>query len=873
MKRPLLYLILSVFILCGKILHAQSDRQLLPSNDDQCNPDDFGLLGIPPLCSVVNPAPDTVFVGSTSGASASQGGNPYPFSCSSLANASDLWYKFTASSERLTIHMYSTGNSPIPDPVFALYRPQNGNCQNLIPLGCGSGTGLAVHTFESLLPGSEYYLQVASATANFTGDFGLKLYPRRTCDECVQRTKLSLYPPPVNGGYPPNTTVHMVAEISGFSWIGNTARLHGIFPTFGAGWDPATLAPVNTEYPQSVDGAGLWKWDSINSNFGFYYDTGNDGIPDNNLGDLNTQASTSWTGGWIIKTDANCVGTVPLTVNLFTSTDAETGSGTDITHCMGDTAVTYDLWSNCCGQVQIVAVTPETCGFSSLDGSVTFSVGSIGTYDFEIINSTGNMVFNGTGVFTSTFYQPGLHAGDYTLQIYSQTLGCWTYLAFTIPGNIELNVMQNEYGCANTPSSGGAVVNVTGTTTGPFDYYWYLADGSFFGQTQGTSATADTVTSLYDGVCYYVVVNDVLGCAATSDLVCITLQPADISTMNFLSPLCISPGDIVLPNQQLTDDAFFFNSTPNNSVATIDVNTGQFTPDEEGMYLIFYQSSLSSACPAIFEDTVVVAFIPPTPVAQGQATFEVCEGTTQMPQFQVVNNPLFQTLWVNSIFSLVGSGDTYTPPQTLPPGTNNFYAVYYNSLNTSCFSSTTFSAEVFSVPTVELGSDITICPGDTATLTAISNSTTNTFYWQPYDPSYLQTQTGNGTNLVFPSADLTLYVYASLPNPPWCQATDSIHIHVDEACNDDLLPYTGFTPNADGKNDTWVIDGIDQLPNTSVTIYSRWGDKVWTTEKYNNADNAWRGTDSSGNNLPEGTYYFVIISNGQTTQGWVELVR
>lgn len=845
----------------------------MPSNDEPCNPEDIGTLDPPSLCSVVNPGPDTLITGSTGGATQSPAGNPFPQSCITMKHVSDIWYKFRVTSERLTIHMYSNGTNPIIDPTFALYKPQNGNCQNLIPLGCATGTGLAVRTFESLLPGTEYYLQVASATTNVTGDFGLKLFSKRTCDECVQRTELRLYPPPVNGGYPPNTVVHMVAEISGFSWIGNTARLHGIYPTFGPGWNPATLVPVTTEIPVSVDGAGVWMWDSINSNFGYYYDANTNSVPDDNLGDLNSAYANSWTAGWRITTDANCNLANSLYVNLNTSTDAQTGSGTDNTHCMGDTAATYDLWSNCCGSVLIANITPETCGASSMDGAVTFTVGNMGTYDFNIISDDGTLVYNGVGVVSTTFNQPGFHAGNYILEIYSQTSGCWTSVSFTVPGNIQLNVYQTGFGCENQLGSGAAMVDVTGTTTGPYDYYWYTSDQSFFGSELGSQFPYDSVTSLFDDVCYYVVVNDVLGCEAQSELICINLIPADVSSMNFTSPVCIAQGTTISPNLQVSGDVFGFNSTPSGSLATIDVNTGDFIPDVEGKYLIFYQSSLSSVCPAIFEDTVMVAFIPPNPVASGQVAYQVCEGTTQMPQLTIVNDTSYQALWVNSLLSPVGSGDTYTPGQNLPQGNNAFYAVYYSSFNTSCFSSTSFNVEVFEVPTVELGADITICPGDTATLTAITNSNTNTFYWQPYDPSFLQTQTGNGTNLVYPSADLTLYVYASLPAPPWCQATDSIHISLEGSGCQDFFPYNGLTPNGDGKNDTWYIEGIEQLSNTTVSVFNRWGDQVWKTADYDNTSNPWRGIDSSGNAVPEGTYYYVIITNGEVTQGWLELTR
>lgn len=866
------YSLLWGFLALSGSLFGQN-RLVLPANDEPCNAFDLGVLDAPPPCPLVNSLPDTVVVGSTASSSASSGGNPRPFDCLNLETLHDTWYKFEATSERLVIHVYSTGTTPIIAPVFALYTAgDDDDCQGLIPIGCATGTGLAARTFESLIPGEVYYIQVASSSIVNDGDFGMKLFSLKTCDECVQQVELQLDPPPVNGGYPPNTTVRMHATISGFTYLNNGSnRLHGIFPTFGNGWDLTTLTDITGEHPSSVDGMGQWLWTTVNGTPGYYYDADNDGSPSNNLGDLNNQFGTDWECGWEIKTSSNCSTAVTLLVNLNTSTDAQTGSNPNTGFCAGDTALTYSPWLNCCGSVTLVSVTPESCGGGSFDGAYFISVG-IPLYDFYLYDSNGNQVDAGSGLSSTLLTASNMSQGTYTAWFFNINSNCWTSIVIDIPGNMTLEAEQHIFGCESTPNSGGAQVNVTGGS-GPYVFEWFTAFNNWI--TSHTSTLpVDTLSSgLADGECYFVKVTDGNNCVAYTAVFCVELAPADVSTMNFVSPVCITQGTTVSPNQQVNGDLFSFNSTPSGSLATIDVNTGVFTPDVEGKYLIYYQSSSSSACPAIFEDTVMVAFVPPTPIVSGQATYQVCEGTTLMPQLAIVNDTAYQAIWLNATFAPVGSGDTYTPPQSLTVSSHPFYAVYYSTFNTSCFSSSTFTVDVFEVPTVELGTDITICAGDTATLTALSNSTTNTFYWQPYDPSYLQTQTGNGTNLAYPAGDITLYIVASLPNPPWCQATDSIHIYVDEACNDDLLPYTGFTPNADGKNDTWIIDGIDQLPNTTVTIYSRWGDKVWATDAYNNSDNAWRGNDSSGNSLPEGTYYFVIISNGNTTQGWVELIR
>ena len=41
---------------------------------------------------------------------------------------------------------------------------------------------------------------------------------------------------------------------------------------------------------------------------------------------------------------------------------------------------------------------------------------------------------------------------------------------------------------------------------------------------------------------------------------------------------------------------------------------------------------------------------------------------------------------------------------------------------------------------------------------------------------------------------------------------------------------SGFSPDGDGTNDTWVIRGLDPYPNNKVTIYNRWEIKVYERE-------------------------------------------
>ncbi|MDR2281684.1 MAG: gliding motility-associated C-terminal domain-containing protein [Sphingobacterium sp.] len=83
-----------------------------------------------------------------------------------------------------------------------------------------------------------------------------------------------------------------------------------------------------------------------------------------------------------------------------------------------------------------------------------------------------------------------------------------------------------------------------------------------------------------------------------------------------------------------------------------------------------------------------------------------------------------------------------------------------------------------------------------------------------------------------------------------------------------FIPNT-FTPNGDGVNDRFVIQGLEDFDAVILTIFNRWGNSVYHHERY---DNRW---DGSGLNV--GTYYYVIETkkgtNSSIYKGWVLLIK
>ncbi len=88
---------------------------------------------------------------------------------------------------------------------------------------------------------------------------------------------------------------------------------------------------------------------------------------------------------------------------------------------------------------------------------------------------------------------------------------------------------------------------------------------------------------------------------------------------------------------------------------------------------------------------------------------------------------------------------------------------------------------------------------------------------------------------------------------------------------------TGITPNGDGANDELRFEVLEVQPeqykNNEIVIFNRWGDIVYRAKPY---VNNWKGTNNSGQDLPTGTYYYILrldISDGLIIKGDITIVK
>ena len=152
------------------------------------------------------------------------------------------------------------------------------------------------------------------------------------------------------------------------------------------------------------------------------------------------------------------------------------------------------------------------------------------------------------------------------------------------------------------------------------------------------------------------------------------------------------------------------------------------------------------------------------------------------------------------------------------------------------------------------------------------------------DTTYLVTEPDNGRVFINPDATITYIAqtgYCNEEEPDTflyaiCEGaicdTATVAITVNCFVNRELLVYNGLSPNGDGKNDSFLIEGIENFPNNQVSIFNRWGNRVLVMDGYKNE---WTGTWTTSTILPDGTYFYIIdLGDGSDLmRGFLELRR
>jgi gliding motility-associated-like protein len=172
---------------------------------------------------------------------------------------------------------------------------------------------------------------------------------------------------------------------------------------------------------------------------------------------------------------------------------------------------------------------------------------------------------------------------------------------------------------------------------------------------------------------------------------------------------------------------------------------------------------------------------------------------------------------------------------------------------------------------VNLMSADTILYNTTATLNISGTSDTGNYIYR-WEPSNLVPNFTSNRAQTVPLTESTLFTVSITDVNTGCSVTDQIMIIVENKIDNLINFYTGITPNGDGNNDTWWIEGIEKFPNNEVMIFNRWGDKIIDMVNYDNIKVVWDGKNARGKKVPDGTYYYLVEIKGvKSYTGWINI--
>ncbi|MBP7497638.1 MAG: gliding motility-associated C-terminal domain-containing protein [Bacteroidales bacterium] len=160
------------------------------------------------------------------------------------------------------------------------------------------------------------------------------------------------------------------------------------------------------------------------------------------------------------------------------------------------------------------------------------------------------------------------------------------------------------------------------------------------------------------------------------------------------------------------------------------------------------------------------------------------------------------------------------------------------------------------LPPVFLGADTTICNNKTLYIKGPS---------PPIGHKYIYNWLPDGENtknLYFDKKENA--VYSRILNiDKGC--ADTINIEV-KTCD---LKFTDIFAPANSKNNSFVIENIENYRNCRLIVFNRWGEKIFENSEYENPNNIWKADKT-----PAGVYFYLLyINNKLEKKGTVTVLK
>jgi len=461
----------------------------------------------------------------------------------------------------------------------------------------------------------------------------------------------------------------------------------------------------------------------------------------------------------------------------------------------------------------------QICSGSSITASVNTSVYTGHTIQWykdgnELPGESSNkLIITSAGNYSAVVYDPceNLHLNSNTLKVD----------VITSP-TVTLNYPDENFYCSGSSATFKIDENPN------YQYRWYT-DGILNGN------TANSITVNLNGS-YKVEVSACSGVWVASNEIKAEFigLPTPILQGNKTS-YCVGDQATISTNVQ-SDPSYTINWYRDGIQLINYTNQTSLITEIAGNYQIIIVSnkinctSTSSILPIVFNP-------PPTIELEKIVTTTLCSGQSVDIQATTSGGIIkWSTGETGSRISVKNPGD-YTALVTSPSG---------------CTDRKTVNVQFFSNPVLNL-QDAALCPFNQEQITLNAPTGFTKYLWNGMPGSNTFTTGSLG------KIELTVI------DPNGCTAIQTINI--TSHCTDIKMANT-FTPNADGANDTWVIEGLDA--NSTIKVYNRYGSIVFNSHGYSEP---WDGT-YKGSKLPTGTYYFIINAKAgtQVLSGWVSII-
>ena len=617
---------------------------------------------------------------------------------------------------------------------------------------------------------------------------------------------------------------------------------------------------------------------------------------DNLTGEIDLQGSTAGGPYWVVYTTPGpfCINTdsVQVTINAeddpgFTyasidhcaddanvfPTSINTGGGT-FSETTGNLLVTagtgeVDIMGSPTGNYYVVHTTSGIC--PNID-SVQFNIlveddPSFNYSAAAYCQGDANPLANITGTGGGTFTAPGggvsfVSAGTGEIDLQGSTAGGPYWVVYTTPGpscpnadSVQVTINAEDDSTFSYASNiicladTNPVPNISGTPGGTF-----TASGGIIFTDGSPSSTGeiDILASTIGGPYTITYTTPGPDCPNTMDFVVSIFAEDDPTITYSVTTFCANETDpiptVATPGGTFTGPVVF-----------VDNVTGEVDLDASapGTMLEIVYTSPGPECPNT--DTAYLTINAVDDPTFDYGATEFCDSDLLVtPTISGTPGGAFSTA-DTSILKL----DTLTGEINLTSSTpGGPYDIQYLT-NGVCPDSLTLTVTIYESPMADAGPDQSLFFNYETQLAAVD---------PPAGSGIWSILTGSGT-IANPS-DSASMITDLLDGTTTLQWTVSNGVCAD-AIDDMTITIAGLsipqavTPNGDGNNDLFYIEGIDVIDNT-VEIFNRWGQKVYETTNY---QNDWAGTDANGNDLVDDTYYYIIVANDTKFKGFIVLKR